>query len=88
MAGESAWSKAQKNAVYALLRYTRSRTGTDFKHYQAAIAVTLGDRQAPLPIIMSRGSDQTIVYANDRALIQLQLLATALGERKSKDFYV
>ncbi|MEO8384750.1 MAG: EAL domain-containing protein [Betaproteobacteria bacterium] len=43
---------------------------------------------APLPIIMSRGSDQTIVYANDRALAQLKLSASAMGTHKSEDFYV
>lgn len=43
---------------------------------------------APLPIVMSRVSDQTIVYANDRALAQLQLLPSSLGLRKSEDFYV
>ncbi|MEP7154418.1 MAG: EAL domain-containing protein [Betaproteobacteria bacterium] len=43
---------------------------------------------APLPIIMSRVVDQTIVYANDRALAQLKLLPSSLGQQKSQDLYV
>ena len=43
---------------------------------------------APLPIIMSRVADQTIVYANDRALSQLKISPASLGQQKSQDFYV
>ena len=43
---------------------------------------------APLPIIMSRAADQTIVYANDRALAQLKLLPSSLGQQKSQELYV
>ena len=44
--GEGLWSKAQKDAVYALLRYSRSGDEADYAAYRAAIAVPLGDRDA------------------------------------------
>ncbi len=43
---------------------------------------------APLPIIMSRVADQTLVYANDRALAQLKIAPASLGQQKPQDFYV
>ena len=46
VAGEGLWSKAQKEAVYSLWRYTRFREESDFQTYLAAIAITRGDRQA------------------------------------------
>jgi diguanylate cyclase (GGDEF)-like protein/PAS domain S-box-containing protein len=46
VAGEGMWSKAQKEAVYALWRYTRFRAESDFQTYLAAIAITRGDQQA------------------------------------------
>ncbi len=39
MAGESLWSKGQKDAVMHLLRYADSRDPADFAAYRAAIAV-------------------------------------------------
>src|ERR1700732_555352 len=44
--GEGLWSKAQKDAVYYLVRYARSAEASDYQRYQAAIAVPLGDRAA------------------------------------------
>jgi diguanylate cyclase (GGDEF)-like protein/PAS domain S-box-containing protein len=44
--GESLWSKAQKEAVFHLNRYTVSHDEADFKAYQKEIAVPLGDRKA------------------------------------------
>src|SRR5690242_19532498 len=44
--GEGLWSKAQKDAVYSLLRYSRSGDEADFAAYRASIAVPLGDRAA------------------------------------------
>jgi len=46
VSGESLWSKAQKEAVGALLRYTRTFAEADFIRYQKEIAVPLGDRRA------------------------------------------
>ena len=44
--GEGLWSKAQKDAVYYLVRYARNADALDYQRYQAAIIVPLGDRQA------------------------------------------
>lgn len=46
VAGESQWSKGQKNAVMHLLRYGEDRNPADFAAYLAAIAIPLGDHQA------------------------------------------
>lgn len=44
--GEGLWSKAQKDAVYHLLRYAGSGAEDEFRLYREAIAVPLGDRKA------------------------------------------
>ncbi|MCW5624760.1 MAG: EAL domain-containing protein [Burkholderiales bacterium] len=44
--GESLWSKGQKEAVFNLLRYAKSRDEADFDRYRRAIAVPLGDRKS------------------------------------------
>ncbi|MFI4866684.1 MAG: ATP-binding protein [Steroidobacterales bacterium] len=44
--GEGLWSKAQKDAIYYLGRYAHYWDTLDYKKYEAAIAVPLGDRQA------------------------------------------
>lgn len=46
--GESYWSKAQKEAVVHLLRYSREGDEADYRRFMANIDVTLGDRQARL----------------------------------------
>jgi PAS domain S-box-containing protein len=46
--GEGLWSKAQKQAIYDLARYSISRSERDFQAYQRALLVPLGDRQARL----------------------------------------
>jgi PAS domain S-box-containing protein len=43
---ESLWSRAQKDAIYHLVRYAHSANASDYQSYQAAIAVPLGDRKA------------------------------------------
>ena len=48
--GEGLWSKAQKQAVHDLLRYSMSRSEKDFEAYQNALLVPLGDRQARLEL--------------------------------------
>lgn len=47
---ESRWSKAQKDAVYQLTRYARSRDEADFRKYREEIAVALGMRQARIEL--------------------------------------
>ncbi|MBT9489145.1 MAG: PAS domain S-box protein [Rubrivivax sp.] len=44
--GESQWSKGQKIATLALLRYAETRDPAEWRRYEAAIAVPLGDRRA------------------------------------------
>jgi diguanylate cyclase (GGDEF)-like protein/PAS domain S-box-containing protein len=48
--GEGLWSKAQKEAVYALLRYATYRDPKDHQVYRDALLVPLGDRQARLEL--------------------------------------
>ena len=48
--GEGLWSKAQKQAVHDLLRYSISHSERDFETYQKALLVPLGDRQARLEL--------------------------------------
>lgn len=46
VAGEAIWSRAQKNAVYALTLYLRSGEQPFFDQYQNALAIPLGDQIA------------------------------------------
>ncbi|MBZ5664192.1 MAG: response regulator [Acidobacteriia bacterium] len=48
--GEGLWSKAQKQAVDDLLRYSISHSEKDFQAYQKVVLVPLGDRQARLEL--------------------------------------
>ncbi len=48
--GEGLWSKAQKEAVLALSRYAVGHDPRDHQAYLAALAVSLGDRQARLEL--------------------------------------
>ena len=48
--GEGLWSKAQKEAIYALSRYASTRDIHDYEAYTAALAVILGDRQTRLEL--------------------------------------
>ncbi|WP_199414623.1 EAL domain-containing protein [Cupriavidus sp. P-10] len=50
VAGESQWSRSQKNAVLHLLRYGEDRNPEDFASYRAAIAIPLGDQRARLEL--------------------------------------
>ena len=48
--GEALWSKGQKSAVHHLIRYADTGSEADWRRYQEAIAVTLGDRRARLEL--------------------------------------
>ncbi len=48
--GEGLWSKAQKQAVHDLLRYSISHSDADYQNYRQALLVPLGDRQARLEL--------------------------------------
>ena len=46
VAGEGLWAKSHRDAVFNLTRYAQSRDETDYRRYEEALRVTLGDRQA------------------------------------------
>ncbi|MDI3566472.1 GGDEF domain-containing protein [Bradyrhizobium sp. Arg816] len=46
VAGEAMWSRSQKNAVYFLNLYLHSGEASQFAHYQASLAVPIGDEFA------------------------------------------
>ncbi len=46
VAGEAMWSRSQKNAVYFLNLYLHSGEPSQFAHYQASLAVPIGDEFA------------------------------------------
>jgi diguanylate cyclase (GGDEF)-like protein/PAS domain S-box-containing protein len=48
--GEGLWSKRQKEAVNALVRYASSRDERDYEAYRSALEVPLGDKQARLEL--------------------------------------
>nr|WP_315241554.1 sensor domain-containing diguanylate cyclase [uncultured Albidiferax sp.] len=48
--GEGLWSKAERDAIYALSRYAETRDERDFQAYTSALEVILGDRQARLEL--------------------------------------
>jgi len=48
--GEGLWSKAQKQAVYDLLRYSISRSESDFNAYETELLVPLGDKEARIEL--------------------------------------
>jgi hypothetical protein len=43
---EGLWSRAEKDAMYYLVRYAHSANASDYQTYQALIAVPVGDRKA------------------------------------------
>jgi PAS domain S-box-containing protein len=49
--GEGIYSKAQKDAVYLLERYVRSRDESDYQRFQTALARPVGDREARLALL-------------------------------------
>jgi diguanylate cyclase (GGDEF)-like protein len=48
--GEGLWSKAERDAIYALSRYANTRDQRDYQAYTGALAVVLGDRQFRLEL--------------------------------------
>lgn len=48
--GEGLWSKGQKDAIYALTRYTLYANEADYSAYLTALAVNQGDRQARIEL--------------------------------------
>lgn len=60
--GEGLWSKGQKDAIYALSRYTLYADEVDYASYLAALSVNQGDRQARLELEKDR-PDFSVAYA-------------------------
>lgn len=50
VSGESLWSKAQKDAIYNLVRYALFHDPRDYAAFQARLSVPLGDRKARLAL--------------------------------------
>lgn len=50
LGGEGLWSKAQKQAVHDLLRYSISHSDADYQNYRQALLVPLGDKQARMEL--------------------------------------
>lgn len=48
---EGLWSKAQKDAIYNLQRYTRTNVEEDYEHYLSLLKIPLGDRVARLEML-------------------------------------
>src|SRR4051812_17942723 len=48
--GEGLWSKSQKQALYFLTKYARSRDDADYQSYLRAVSVPLGDKKARLEL--------------------------------------
>lgn len=78
--GESLWSKAQKDAIYALSRYADEGNPSDLARYQNALMVPRGDAEArnalynePLRLDLARkGIEQGLNHPDDvNALIWL-----------------
>lgn len=71
--GESVWSKAQKDAVFHLLRYAETGNTQHYERYRAAIAIPIGVRVARLemgkpdmdPKVVERGFLQARGHPDD-----------------------
>ena len=50
MGGEGFWSKAQKDAVYHLIRYARNSDPAEYAAFRRNLTVPLGDREARLQL--------------------------------------
>ena len=71
VAGESQWSKGQKDAVHALQRFSGTGADADYRQYLDSIAIPLGDRAAKLE--MNRAEP-------DHALITQEFLKGQIAE--------
>ena len=60
--GEGLWSKGQKDAIYALSRYTLYADEPDYQTYLSALAVNQGDRRARLEL-EKPNPDLNVAYA-------------------------
>ncbi|TKC88017.1 EAL domain-containing protein [Trinickia terrae] len=63
VAGESNWSKGQKDAVHALERFASTGAEADYQEFQAHLAVPLADRAAKLEMNKASPDHDVIVNA-------------------------
>ncbi|MHB8623507.1 MAG: diguanylate cyclase domain-containing protein [Sulfuricaulis sp.] len=63
VAGESLWSKAQRDAVYSLTLYAQTNDLAYFKRYQQAVAIPLNDHDARIELD-KRDYDYAKAYAS------------------------
>lgn len=66
VAGEGLYSKAQKDAVYHLVRYAHSQNEAEFEKFRSFLAVPIGDRKARLELEKT----ETDFAAAERAFIE------------------
>ncbi|HLI94405.1 MAG TPA: hypothetical protein VKU83_12365, partial [Puia sp.] len=59
--GEGLWSKAQKDGLYQLFEYARTRDEADYRKFEAFMKVNLGDHKARIELSKGAGADLNIV---------------------------
>ena len=67
--GEGLWSKSQKQALYYLTKYARSRDEADYLSYLRAISVPLGDKKARLELISRTPTTRSSIAGSTKAAI-------------------
>lgn len=77
--GESLWSKGQKDAIYYLTLYADSRADEDFRRYEEAIAIPLGDREMRLALDQPDPDIERPARASSRAATMPTTLPRSSG---------
>jgi len=66
--GEGLWSKAQKDALYQLLKYARTHNEADYQEFEGFMKVNQGDHKARMEMI--KGGDKTDMAAARQGFIE------------------
>jgi two-component system, sensor histidine kinase len=66
--GEGLWSKAQKDALYQLLKYARTHNEADYLEFEGFMKVNQGDHRARMEMI--KGGDKTDMAAARQGFIE------------------
>jgi signal transduction histidine kinase len=61
VAGEGLWSKAQKDAMYVLIKYGRTHDEADYRKFHDFMKVPMGDRQALGELIKEKPDGQKAI---------------------------
>jgi serine phosphatase RsbU (regulator of sigma subunit) len=69
--GESHWSKGQKDAIFHLLQYARTRNPESFVLYQKALSAPLGDKSARLTLQSEHPDDDVAFAGFKQGLVQV-----------------